>query len=107
MKPIDQWTRQELVSKMEENLTRFLDHRKKKGDRLTEEEIAFDGIVKKEWQRREELGLNEIPCMICTDNTVSYYDIMKEFCSDMTKITKNICNEHVESFNQKLKEFAK
>ena len=50
-KPIQEWTRKELEDKMKANLQRFLLHRTK-GDRLTEQEIAFDTEIKAELCRR-------------------------------------------------------
>jgi len=56
MKLISEWTTQELEDKMEQTLKRFVEHRKK-GDRLTEDEIDFDKKIKAEWKRRGKLGL--------------------------------------------------
>lgn len=104
-KPIEKWSDKEIETKVNAFLKIALETN---GKGLTEEMKELDQKLKAEYWRREELGLHvEIDCMICTKDTVSYYDIMKEFSSDMVKIKKNICNKHVESFNKKLKEFSK
>lgn len=105
MLPVEKWSDEAIMQVVENNLSIMV---KTDGKGLTQEEKDLDGKLKAEYWRREELGLHvEIDCMICTDSKVSYYDIMKEFCSDMNKIQKNICNKHAKSFNEKLAEFIK
>ncbi len=104
-KPIEKWSDEEIETQVNEfwKLAFATD-----GKGLTPEIKDLDKKLKAEYWRREELGLHvEIDCMICTKDTVSYYEIMKEFCSDRAKIKKNICNKHIDSFNKKIKEFAK
>lgn len=104
-RPVEKWSDKEIDCKVREHLSLAI---KTHGKGLTDEIKDLDRRLKAEYWRREELGLHvEIDCMICTDSTVSYYDIMKEFCSDMNKIQKNICNKHVDSFNEKRLEFIK
>lgn len=55
-------------------------------------------------------GTNDIDslqpvCIICQDEGIDFYDIMKHFCSDMTAIANNLCNKHIPSFNDKRLEF--
>lgn len=101
---VEKWSDDEIQYKVDEhwNIAFSTD-----GKGLTDEIKDLDRRLKKEYWRREKLGLHvEKECMICTDSMVSYYDILKEFCSDMSKIQKNICKKHVDSFNEKLKEFV-
>ena len=63
----------------------------------------YDKMLKDEYWIREGAGLHEIKCMICANPDVSFYDIIKHFCSDMKKITKNICVNHKHVFNAKQK----
>ena len=104
-RPVEKWSDEEIEAKVNAfwKIAFATD-----GKGLTDEIKDLDRRIKAEYWRREKLGLHvEIDCMICTDGKVSYYDIMKEFCSDMNKIQKNICNKHVDSFNEKLKVFVK
>ncbi len=75
------------------------------GGTLDKEEIEYDKMLKVEYYTREEAGLHEIPCMICTDYDVSYYDIAKHFCSHVEKMTGNICDKHKLEFMVKLNKF--
>lgn len=78
----------------------------KLGDEPLPEDVKeYHKMLKDEYQIREAAGLHEIPCMICTNPDVAYYDIIKQFCSDMRKITKNICVNHRINFNDKQMEF--
>ena len=105
MLPVEKWSDEAIEQVVENNLSIMI---KTDGKGLTQEEKDLDGKLKAEYWRRENLGLHVgKECMICTDDKVSYYDIAKEFCSDMDKIQKNICNKHVDQFNEKLKEFTK
>lgn len=102
VKPISEWTDEEINKKVDANINTVRD----KGIKgLTQQEINFDGELKNEYWRREEAGLHKIKCMLCTNLDITYYDIMKNFCSDMTKITDNICQDHIDDFNRKQKEF--
>jgi hypothetical protein len=104
-RPVEKWSDDEIQCKVDEHWKIAFST---DGKGLTEEIKDLDRRLKAEYWRREKLGLHvEIDCMICTDDKVSYYDIMKEFCSDMNKIQKNICNKHVDSFNEKRLEFLK
>ena len=49
--------------------------------------------------------MNKEKCLICQDGTIDYYNIMKEFCSDMDKIADNICNDHTGTLLEKGLEF--
>lgn len=102
MKPIEEWTDKEIADKVDEHwkIAFATD-----GKGLTKEMKDLDKKLKDEYWKREKAGKHEIPCMICTDNTVSYYDIMKQFCSDMSKINKNICEKHMDTLRIKCQEF--
>ncbi len=78
---------------------------KTQGKGLTEEEKEFDKMLKAEYWIRESAGLHEIPCMICTDQNVTAYEIMKQFSSDVNKIGRNICRLHRDAFHDKMGEF--
>ena len=40
-------------------------------------------------------------CIICNNPTITFFNIMKEFCSNFEKIKDNICKNHAKSFNEK------
>lgn len=99
MKPIKDWTDKEIEDKVNYNWKVQL---KTDGKGLSPAERDIDRKIKAEYLSRTENG---IECMLCSDNTVSYFDIMKRFCSDMSKISSNICKNHADVFNEKRKEF--
>lgn len=104
MKQVSKWSDEEISEQVRSNLSVMV---KTDGKGLTKEQIKLDKELKAEFWRREELGLHEdIGCMICKDENVSYYDIAKAFCGKSNEAQgQSICNKHKEAFNQKLKEF--
>lgn len=105
MKSLKDWTDQEIADKVTDNLNRFIASKNGEGEPLTPEEIKLDGQLKEEYWRRDAAGLHKINCMICINENVSFFDIMKEFCSDMKKIADNICPKHQILFERKRQEF--
>lgn len=100
MKSILDWTDREIEERVRKNWKIQIET---KGKGLTETEKELDRNLKQEYLKRETKG---IECMICTNGTVTYFDIMKRFCSNMDKIRKNICSMHIDTFEIKRKQFA-
>lgn len=48
--------------------------------------------------------MNE-PCLLCTDPKISFFNILKHFCSDMEDIKKNICEIHKQPLSEMAMEF--
>lgn len=99
---ISQWTDKQI----DDEVKRIFIKRSEEGKEsitLTEE-LTFS-LARAEYWKRENAGLHVIPCMICTDSNVSYYDIMKQFCSNIHKVRENICDKHISFFEMKKEEF--
>jgi len=98
---VSQWSDQEL----DEEVTRVLILTGEIGSKnVSEEDQIIYNLCREEFWKRQEIKA-DIECVICTNNEISFYDILKMFCSDMGLIFRNICEKHKDLFYIKRDQF--